>query len=518
MSATAMLPPFTTAFISFEPAAAKATKATRKCIHNGCNLTNVAQKCGHRLCKRHCLQQATSCGHSGHDQARQAALTVPVALQAQGNDPFALVHPPPSIPIVPPAPPPSSSPPSTTFPTQVLHQPAPNRDLRVPMSSAFLADWNARTQAQSEKRRAEEQRRKNLALIGQSFSIAVWTKDGCEAQLHTVQGVPTWPTTSLASNIELMGELGLEGVDVVERYYMPSRTWRREQAQAVFKVRTDDTILFRLLGVKACVGFDWLCMKASQRTIQAPSSTVPQPATLHAHPTTSTLPSFSSEASMHSLVSATSAMSLASLPSSGVPLATQSGSIPGALTPSSVLPTPCTVASICPISPAASPVPQSSLPLSEDTSSISPLLPAEESAPPATIAGLFVQLGLDLEADLESLDLDRLWQLGLVYTPDLEPDIKNRPWPAGIFARDMAHAFTLLGDTNDDNDQLRKRFQRVFRGRPFKSATYHAQRSAWINSPQEQRDWIMNRPRTVAGLWTKCRKDLDGWKLIPRHS
>lgn len=119
--------------------------------------------------------------------------------------------------------------------------------------------------------------------------------------------------------------------------------------------------------------------------------------------------------------------------------------------------------------------------------------------------------------DLPFRELDKLWDLKVVYTPP-----SMRPWPAGVFARDMARALLFIGDTDSEGTlqgpkTLAARFEYVFQGRPFKSATYQAQRVAWVNSTQEQREWIMTRPRTRDGLWTECRKQLTGWKTSGSH-
>ncbi|OJT05655.1 hypothetical protein TRAPUB_3514 [Trametes pubescens] len=119
--------------------------------------------------------------------------------------------------------------------------------------------------------------------------------------------------------------------------------------------------------------------------------------------------------------------------------------------------------------------------------------------------------------DLPFRELDKLWDLKVVYTPP-----SMRPWPAGIFAQDMARALLFIGDTDSEGTlqgpkTLAARFEYVFQGRPFKSVTYQAQHVVWVNSTQEQCKWIMTRPRTRDGLWTECRKQLTGWKTSGSH-
>ncbi|KAI0658031.1 hypothetical protein C8Q70DRAFT_934635 [Cubamyces menziesii] len=113
-------------------------------------------------------------------------------------------------------------------------------------------------------------------------------------------------------------------------------------------------------------------------------------------------------------------------------------------------------------------------------------------------------------------DLDKLWEYGVVHMPKM-----SRPWPAGMYARDMARAFMLLSDSDADPQSMPGSlvawFSFVFQGRPFKSATYQAQRVAWLKSPQSQHDWLAEQPCNRAGLWVECRHELVGWKATPDH-
>lgn len=107
---------------------------------------------------------------------------------------------------------------------------------------------------------------------------------------------------------------------------------------------------------------------------------------------------------------------------------------------------------------------------------------------------------------------DDLWQQGIVYTPPLQ----RKPWPHGIYARDMAMALIMLSESSAGDD-LATHFERIFQGRPFKYATYQTQRAAWQRSTEQERQQIMQQPRTHQGLWTACRGSLHGWQQLPSH-
>lgn len=279
--------------------------------------------------------------------------------------------------------------------------------------------------------------------------------------------------------------------------------------QTVIKATNQVNLLFRLIGVTDCPGLDQFCVQAGQRTQHMPSEpfTVSIPSLPSALPSSPSLvpsaSSLASLASLMSLVSATSAMSIT--PDYDSPPTLVSSTSAMSITPADSIPATLALTFEHPTAhPGLSPPsPFPELP------SVSPL--------PATQADTSSVPGLPSGHATTSLapsvdDLDYLWLLGKVYTPPLD----KKAWPAGIYARDMAQAFSMLGNTGDDTG-LKERFEHVFQGRPFKSATYHAQRFAWLHSTQEQREWVMGLPRTKEGLWTSCRRKLSGWKQLPAH-
>lgn len=110
-------------------------------------------------------------------------------------------------------------------------------------------------------------------------------------------------------------------------------------------------------------------------------------------------------------------------------------------------------------------------------------------------------------------DYDCLWQHGVVHTPPL----RRSPWPAGIYARDMAMAFIIIGDPAAHDATIAQRFEATFPGRQYKYATFQAQRAAWVDSSDEERVHLMQQPRTAQGLWTASRRLLSGWQKRKAH-
>ncbi|KAI9064939.1 hypothetical protein FKP32DRAFT_1602691 [Trametes sanguinea] len=109
------------------------------------------------------------------------------------------------------------------------------RTFQVPMSTTFQRDWDLRVEAQANRVRAEEQRRKHLARLKHSITIYAW-----------MQGVETWPTFSISSREDIMLDMALISSDYVERYDLVSRTWRRETTSDVVPVVIGEYLLFRV--------------------------------------------------------------------------------------------------------------------------------------------------------------------------------------------------------------------------------------------------------------------------------
>ncbi|KAI0336346.1 hypothetical protein GY45DRAFT_1238388 [Cubamyces sp. BRFM 1775] len=458
-------PPTSQPVIS-QPGIQFVTKAT--CVAPGCRSTGrVANDCHHRLCKKHCLGEHTPCGFKSHDQERRALAFIPVPQVT--IDPFELTQPKPSIPLAPTPTPYPVDVPSPAFNSG----PPTSRTYRVDMPEDMKREWDERAQALLKKREAEEQRRKHLAQVEHSVTVHIWLQDNDSPVAFNVQEITAWPMFTLASQPDVVLHLGGTADLPVERYNLATRTWVRQRLSHALKVRSHEHLLFRLLGVSMCAGLAAICLIASER----------------------------SDSSLNSLVTATSAMSLDSQSSCDPVYAGASGSDyatpPNGLFSSSIhcgtappaIHTAAHTATAVEIQPA---------PLTSPAQHAFLTTPPTEDLRPPHFVPTFTLA-----------EMDRLWEYGVVHTPE-----NRRPWPAGVYARDMAQAFALIGEMNEG---LVTRFQRVFQGRPFVSSTYQAQRYAWLNSTEEERKWITDQPCTPSGLWITCRKELSGWKKISRH-
>ncbi|KAJ7458809.1 hypothetical protein B0H11DRAFT_2199381 [Mycena galericulata] len=101
------------------------------------------------------------------------------------------------------------------------------------------------------------------------------------------------------------------------------------------------------------------------------------------------------------------------------------------------------------------------------------------------------------------VDPDLLWQEGRVLAP-----LGCGVWPEGMYTRDMATAFRLIGSRN-----VAERFVEVF-GLSFPKGAWYQQQRAWKYSSQAERDVASQLPRTRDGLWTEWRGKSTGWARV----
>lgn len=354
------------------------------------------------------------------------------------------------------------------------------------------------------------------------------SQDDKEPLAFNVQGITTFPAFTLSSQGDILSRLGLGPSDSLQRFNLATRTWCYENASTIVMVRSREHLLFRLDGVSTCLKLDEICditlgskaphWRYTGRTVpshtsyidprlQAPPILAPTQASLTGLPPSNTRSTWS----MSSLVSATSQMSLVS-ESSAMSVDSPGGSsmLVPATAPADSLPVMLSVPSVAVPSTAAVAVPQAPVrldyPMLDGSGWHGGALPAP---PPPDLRIVFPPMVNPAPSD----NYDELWRHGVVFTPS----VQTKSWPHGIYARDMAMALAIIGDAVAGDDRVASRFTLVFQGRPFKYATYQTQRAAWHKSTEEERRWIMERPRTHEGLWTVCRKALSGWQQLPTH-
>lgn len=350
------------------------------------------------------------------------------------------------------------------------------------------------------------------------------SQDDKEPLAFNVQGITTFPAFTLSSQGDILSRLGLGPSDSLQRFNLATRTWCYENASTIVMVRSREHLLFRLDGVSTCLKLDEICditlgskaphWRYAGRTVpshtsyidprlQAPPILAPTQASLTGLPPSNTRSTWS----MSSLVSAASQMSIVS-ESSAMSIDSPEGSNPPVLAAGPGDSQPAAPSSVAVLAAAALPNPVSSdYALPDGSGWHGGVLPAP---PPPDFRIVFPPMVNPAPSD----NYDDLWRHGVVFTPSAQ----MKSWPHGIYARDMAMALAIIGDTVAGDDRVASRFTLVFQGRPFKYATYQTQRAAWHKSTEEERRWIMERPRTREGLWTVCRKALSGWQQLPTNS
>ncbi|KAH9848387.1 hypothetical protein C2E23DRAFT_862619 [Lenzites betulinus] len=235
------------------------TQATSSCQEPGCRSgQKLATGCSRIRCKKHCLEHPTPCGFKSHDQTRRALAVVPVPVV---RDPFSLSHPPPVIP------------PQNHQPTTIQShlgpakpgsstEPSP-RNQREVMPDGMKRDWDMAMHQRLEKTRAVAQRRHNLLMVERTFSIHAWTMDGQPAIETIVQGPPTWPTIELAQ-LQAIQDLALQDEPTIQQFILATRSWVNILLTHKIKVRANEHILIRRLGVQDCPDLENVCWNATR--------------------------------------------------------------------------------------------------------------------------------------------------------------------------------------------------------------------------------------------------------------
>lgn len=108
------------------------------------------------------------------------------------------------------------------------------------------------------------------------------------------------------------------------------------------------------------------------------------------------------------------------------------------------------------------------------------------------------------DSPLDACDL--LWATGHVHVPE-----NNGSWPSGMYARDMAWAFTHMQETRGD---VEMRFRQVFPGASWVKATYYRHKDAFFGSTSSEIEKCQSLPRSAGGLWANWKSTSMGWKKL----
>ncbi|KAL1952119.1 hypothetical protein VTO73DRAFT_1268 [Trametes versicolor] len=461
-------------------------------------------------------------------------------------DPFAVSRPPPIYPPAPyiptpvspatgSAPQPTVSQPSSFPPltqprantplspppsTQPQGTPSTARYFAAPMDPAWLAEWEAALMLKDERIKAEQTTRENTRRIKNSCILQFYGQDGEDATRTAIQGITSFPTLCLSQRPDVLTRCDLRQDDEVEHYIVKHRFWQRQLVSETFRVKSEEVIIVRRLGVINCPRIDVHIAAASGQPVATPSlppshgkkrarddeparddgdmsarAVIARSGIFHTSPRSTA--GFSPVTGMssnwryvHSLPSVESpdtspppsspSSRSSSHPSlSPAPLFLSPGlrdTLPEGAAHPSYAPTGSTGLGL---SHVTATVPELSLPPSAlspipfhsalclSPSPFSPHLPLDPSdVPHDTVSPRLhwqpsPRLSLADVADSSGSDpLDKIWEAGHVFVPP-EGDGLSIPWVERIYARDMAKAFALLGGKKDG---LADRFRSVFPG------------------------------------------------------
>ncbi|KAJ6578423.1 hypothetical protein B0H19DRAFT_1253661 [Mycena capillaripes] len=417
-----------------------------KCAVKPCQKVAGSQHCTHQMCKQCCEQQQKGCAYTGH---RKNQIIVPMSSfsTADPGDPSALSRPTPMHSYEYLAP--SKEAPLPSLPPK-LH--------KKPMDPEWARRYNKNHEAQEQRRIAEEERRQQDLMFERQVRFCFWEEDGVEPTMFCQQGLKTL-RFNMASRPELLKKMGLVATDEIGIYDFDGRCWDCEDVDHVREVVAHEVLLVRRFGVTDCPRLDEYITK------YAPKPVITRRA-LPAAPTHQQKREISSPTEQDRRPS----------------------KVPRISPPPSSPPSPIFSA----LSMSSSRTSRSSSPT---------LLSWHSSSEPPIHSPSFSRSITQPSA--APIDYDNLWKRGHVLNPD-----GCGTWPEGMYARNMAAAFRLVG-----SKQVAESFTAVF-GIPFPSGTWYQQQRAWKKSSQGERDKAAELPRTADGLYTVWRDTSSGWAHI----
>ncbi|KAJ7803089.1 hypothetical protein B0H14DRAFT_3487830 [Mycena olivaceomarginata] len=335
----------------------------------------------------------------------------------------------------------------------------------------------------ADHKRAEAQRTYNQIRICYFREVTTRNRSTSVSREST-----TFPHVNLSQFPKILAKMNVTADDEAYFYDFSTGVWSRDDIDMTFTVISDQTIIVRHLDI--------------------PSSSEGIDAMIKLH-----APERKSGKVAGRLLALLSRMLAPRRASSPIP--TASSSFSTFVLPSTIPSSPSSLSSsTSPPSPRSSPSFPSVLTLvAESIVDLSASPPRQSRAPSGVIylSGSPIRsrspdILIKSEAISQALaTADELWKLGRVYVPE-----GLGAWPAGIYARDMAFAFTQIFSGNQSDSEVKDRFYQVFPGVPYRKTTLYRQRTFWCNSEQSECDAATKMARDVNGLWTKWHTGSSG--------
>jgi hypothetical protein len=282
-------------------------------------------------------------------------------------------------------------------------------------------------------------------------SLCLFTLHLQNGQPHTTihqQNILTYPTLNIAQCPTLMTKMDINEGAVVEIWNPRVKQWRLEDVDHSMSIKGQPELLIRLLGVVDCPGHKQLIGEEPDNTSHHMVDSGKRRLEVDNTYDSRVLQSRRSAASTRIPSSFSSDISL--VPPSPYSLSTASS-------PLSSMPSSPTFSSLG--------LPTMPIDYGFETFNHSTASPRPSASPVPSIP--------------PSIDTyDFLWTLGYVHIPE-----NRSPWPAGMYARDMAWGLTRLGEIRVD---VETRFRQVFPGVPWVKATYYRHRDAFFGSTSSE--------------------------------
>lgn len=294
------------------------------------------------------------------------------------------------------------------------------------------------------------------------------SQDGSHPTAIRQQSIQTYPTFNIAQFPNLMAKMQTDAASAIEIWNPRTKAWVMEDVDHSMNIKTLPELLIRFLGVTHCPGFENFIGEDANTLAPLPINKGKRRL------------DFNSDDDHSSTPSRRRANPIWQAPPTPfdpqLPLQA-SGS------------TSSVMSSIFPSLPSSPFLFDSDFPWDVDMS---------DGSPPTS--------GSD-EPYVDSLvtDYDSLWAQGYVHVPE------GKPWPEGMYARDMAWGLTEI---RKDRRDVRARFSKIFPGVTWAKATYYRQVDALFGSTVKEIDQCRKLGRSPTGLWSNWRAHSSGWAKV----
>ncbi|KAK7048845.1 hypothetical protein R3P38DRAFT_2505104, partial [Favolaschia claudopus] len=206
-----------------------------------CKRLATAKGCSHRMCKTCCQLRATGCAYAPHRNS------TPI-VAANGN-PSALARPPAIIPS-------ASASSAASLPIDEFPDTLAPKTFRKSMNEAWAKQYQEGLAKQQQRREVEDEKRVELKRVQNEVAVCFFSVDDAAPERLRDQNVNSFPFFNLARSTTLLRKMSLQPDDHISIYDYQSCLWNTEDIDTTIQLIPGQTLIMRRVGVTRCMDID----------------------------------------------------------------------------------------------------------------------------------------------------------------------------------------------------------------------------------------------------------------------